>query len=298
LRSRSSGSHLLAALAATAAFAMAAPSAVPGTAAPAKAAGSSNIAALQVALRGSGLYGGTIDGVAGPATTAAVRRFQSRNGLAADGVAGPATRSALGRRGRPALGSRVLSVGKSGWDVAALQFSLAWHGFPSGAIDGGFGQHTDAAVRRFQARAGLASDGVVGPGTLAALRGPIPRSPIRLVAPIQGPIGDRFGPRGSGFHPGIDYPAPTGRSVRAAGRGRVVFAGWDSGGYGNLVVVEHPLAVRSMYAHLSHIDVRSGQSVVAGSLVGRVGTTGFSTGPHLHFELRLRGAAIDPLSAL
>ncbi len=111
-------------------------------------------------------------------------------------------------------------------------------------------------------------------------------------------ISDRFGPRGDMFHPGIDYPAPSGTSVRAAGRGTVTFAGWDSGGYGNLVVILHPRGVRSMYAHLSRIGVRTGQSVVAGTAIGAVGSTGFSTGPHLHFELRLGTAAIDPLTAL
>ena len=78
----------------------------------------------------------------------------------------------------------------------------------------------------------------------------------------------------------------------------MVFAGWDSSGYGNTVVVEHPLGVRSLYAHLSRIGVSRGTAVVAGSTVGRVGTTGVSTGPHLHFEVRLRGAAVDPLTAL
>jgi murein DD-endopeptidase MepM/ murein hydrolase activator NlpD len=264
----------------------------------AQAAGSPDIAALQVALRATGYYRGTIDGVAGAGTSAAVRRFQSRNGLAADGVAGASTRAALGRRGRPALGSRTLKAGDSGWDVAALQFKLAWHGFPSGTIDGGFGSHLKAAVQRFQRSIGVGADGVAGPGTLRALQAPIPRSPIFLVAPIGGRIGDRFGPRGNTFHPGLDYPASTGTPVSAAGRGRVVFAGWDAGGYGNLVVVEHPSGLRSMYAHLSAIGVKSGDAVVAGSRVGRVGATGFATGPHLHFELRLRGAAIDPLTAL
>jgi murein DD-endopeptidase MepM/ murein hydrolase activator NlpD len=186
----------------------------------------------------------------------------------------------------------------AGWDVAALQFRLAWRGFPSATFDGGYGSHTIAAVRRFQAWAGLGADGVAGAATIAALRAPIKRSPIWLVPPIRAPIGDRFGPRGNTFHPGIDYPAPTGAPVRAAGRGRVVFAGWDSGGYGNLVVIEHPRGVRSMYAHLSHIGARPGQSMVAGSYVGAVGATGFATGPHLHFELRLGTAAIDPLTAL
>jgi murein DD-endopeptidase MepM/ murein hydrolase activator NlpD len=264
----------------------------------AQAAGSPDIAALQVALRATGYYRSTIDGVAGGGTAAAVRRFQSRNDLVADGVAGASTRAALGRRGRPALGSRTLKAGDSGWDVAALQFKLAWHGFPSGTIDGGYGSHLKAAVLRFQESVGLGADGIAGPGTLRALQAPIPRSPIFLVAPIGGRIGDVFGPRGNTFHPGLDYPASTGTPVSAAGRGRVVFAGWDSGGYGNLVVIEHPSGLRSMYAHLSAITVRAGDAVVAGSRVGRVGATGFATGPHLHFELRLRGAAIDPLTAL
>jgi murein DD-endopeptidase MepM/ murein hydrolase activator NlpD len=267
----------------------------PGTAA---AAGRPDIAALQVAMRGAGLYGGTIDGVAGPGTRAAVSRFQARYGLVADGVAGPATRAALGRRGRPSLGTRAISRGASGWDVAALQFALAWRGFPSGSIDGGFGSHTEAAVRRFQAWSGLPADGVAGSGTVSALGRPAARSPIWLVAPVRWRIGDVFGPRGNRFHTGLDYPAPAGTAVGAAGRGRVVFAGWDGGGYGNLVVIEHPRGLRSMYAHLARIAVRRGSSVVAGSTVGRVGSTGISSGPHLHFELRLAGAAIDPLSAL
>jgi murein DD-endopeptidase MepM/ murein hydrolase activator NlpD len=261
-------------------------------------AGSAETAALQVALRAVGVYGGTVDGVAGAGTARAVRAFQSRNGLVADGVAGPSTRRALGRRGGPSLGSRTLRRGMSGWDVATVQFRLAWRGFPSGRFDGGFGSHLDAALRRFQRYAGLSADGVAGPGTLAALRRPIPRSPIWLVAPIRWRIGDGFGPRGNGFHPGIDYPAPAGTRVGAAGRGRVVFAGWDTGGYGNLVVIEHPQGVRSMYAHLSRIFVGTGRWVVAGTAVGAVGTTGFSTGPHLHFELRQAGAALNPLTAL
>jgi murein DD-endopeptidase MepM/ murein hydrolase activator NlpD len=266
--------------------------------APALAAGDPDVAALQVALRGLGLYAGTIDGVGGPGTASAVTRFQRAHGLLADGVAGPATRRALGRRGGPSFGTRSIGPGMTGWDVAALQFRLAWRGFPSATIDGGYGSHTTAAISRFQAWSGLTADGVAGPATIAALRRPIRRSPIWLIPPIRAPIGDRFGPRGNMFHPGVDFPAPSGTPVHAAGRGQVVFAGWDSGGYGNLVVIEHPQGVRSMYAHLSRIGVSIGQGVVAGSYVGAVGATGLATGPHLHFELRVGTAAIDPLTAL
>src|SRR5436190_20024371 len=149
---------------------------VVAAAAPAAAYGSADVAALQVALRAERLYGGAVDGVGGPATRLAVRRFQARRGLAPDGVAGPRTRRALGRRGRPALGSRPLTAGARGWDVAALQFLLATHGFPLGASDGGLGPRTVAALRRFQAWAGLTPDGVAGRATLAALRRSPPRS--------------------------------------------------------------------------------------------------------------------------
>jgi murein DD-endopeptidase MepM/ murein hydrolase activator NlpD len=252
------------------------------------------VAALQVALRAKRLYAGTIDGVRGPMTIAGVRRFQSRRGLAVDGIAGPATRRALGRRGRPRLGARTLAAGRSGWDVAALQFLLATHGFPSGPFDGGLGPRTDAALRRFQAWAGLAADGLAGPATIARLRRLPPTSPLIFAPPVQAAVGDRFGPRGNGFHPGIDYPVAAGTTIRAAGRGCVSSAGWSAGGYGKLIVIGHRLGMTSWYAHLSRITARPGECVVAGTPIGRAGSTGNSTGPHLHFELRLRGAAVPP----
>jgi peptidoglycan hydrolase-like protein with peptidoglycan-binding domain len=264
---------------------------------PALAAGTPDVAALQVALQTRGLYAGTIDGMAGPATTRAVIAFQKRKGLVPDGVVGPATRRALGRRGKPELGSRPLGMGMVGWDVAALQFALAWHGFPSGPFDGAFGWHVQAAVMRFQRYAGLPVVGDAGPQTMAALRAPLPECPIRLAWPIRAPVGDPFGPRGDGFHPGLDLPAPTGTPVASAAAGKVAWAA-PADGYGNLVVVANGHGVRTFYAHLSRIDVHVGQSVTVGSQLGLVGATGEATGPHLHFEVRVRNAAVDPMPAL
>lgn len=272
--------------------------ALAASAPPEAVAGDANVAALQVALRARGFYGGTIDGLRGPATTEGVRRLQARHRLAVDGVAGPRTRRALGRRGRPRLGSRAIVEGRRGWDVAALQFLLGSRGFPSGTVDGGFGPRTGAALRRFQGWAGLAADGVAGSATLRALRRPAPRSPLRFLAPVTARLGDRFGPRGNRFHSGLDYTAGHGQAVWAAGRGCVSFAGWDPGGYGLTVVISHRAGMTSHYAHLSSLAVSSGECLVAGRRIGRVGSTGQSSGPHLHFELRLRGAVVDPLSGL
>jgi Putative peptidoglycan binding domain/Transglycosylase SLT domain len=131
------------------------------------------VAALQVALRAYGLYGGPIDGLRGPATVSGVRRFQRRAGLAVDGKPGPATRRALGPLGGPLFGRRTLRRGSFGWDVSALQFLLARRG-ELVPIDGYFDARTERALRRFQRARHLAADGIVGKRTLAALRGRAP----------------------------------------------------------------------------------------------------------------------------
>ena len=84
----------------------------------------------------------------------------------------------------------------------------------------------------------------------------------------------------------------------AAQAGKVVFAGWADGGYGFLVVVAHAKGERTWYAHLSRILVDPGRPLIRGTVVGLVGRTGDATGPHLHFEVRVRGAAVDPAAAL
>lgn len=267
------------------------------TAAGAATMGKPSVAALQVALYERGLYTGTIDGIRGPETDAAIRRFQARRSLAVDGIPGPRTRRALGPLGRHVLGSRPLKRGMVGFDVSAVQFLVAWHGFASGELDGRFGPRLDRAVRRFQTWAGLPADGVVGPATLAALRKPLPRSPLTVRRPMRAIVTSGFGPRGNRFHEGLDIPSALGTPVHAARSGKVVFTGWNDG-YGRLVVVAHGRGVETYYAHLRRIDCRVGQRVEAGDQIGRVGTSGNSSGPHLHFELRVRGAAVDPLTAI
>src|ERR687888_522554 len=146
-----------------------------------------------------------------PPVTPELPRCRSRSvrgaHLPATGIVASRTRRALGRYGSHLLGSRTLTRGAAGWDVAALQFLLAWHGFPSATFDGGLGEHTDRALRLFQRWAGLRADGVAGAG-------------------------------------------------------------------GRLVVITHANGVQTMYAHLSAIAVRPGQSVSAGARIGRVGATG------------------------
>jgi murein DD-endopeptidase MepM/ murein hydrolase activator NlpD len=267
-------------------------------ASPALGSRDAGLAALQVALQSRGVYAGSIDGIKGPATTKAIKRFQRRAGLPADGVPGPKARRALGAYGKHLLGSRPLTRGAAGWDVAALQFLLAWHGFPSATIDGGLGVHTELALRHFQRWAGLEPDGVAGDTTYAALRSAPSTCPIALAWPVVAPVGDGFGPRGNRFHAGIDLVAPKGTPVVAAASGRVVFARFAAGGWGNLVIVAHADGVKTMYAHLSTITVHRKDLVSVGSRLGTVGSTGDATGPHLHFEVRLRTAAVDPRSAL
>ena len=125
------------------------------------------------------------------------------------------------------------------------------------------------------------------------------------LAPIHRPIagnmrissgyGNRNDPftRGKAFHAGIDFPAPSGTTVLSAGYGKVVFVGRKSG-YGNIVEVSHGANLITRYAHLSAFLVKEGQVVSTGTPIARVGSTGRSTGPHLHFEVRRKDSAVDP----
>lgn len=113
---------------------------------------------------------------------------------------------------------------------------------------------------------------------------------------VSSGFGNRFHPihKRSMAHQGTDYAAPTGTAVRTVGDGVVEFAG-PQNGYGNVVIVKHRNQHTTLYAHLSRIDVRKGQSISQGETVGAVGATGWATGPHLHFEFRINGQHQDPM---
>jgi murein DD-endopeptidase MepM/ murein hydrolase activator NlpD len=269
------------------------------------------VAALQSALRGLRLYSGFVDGIRGPLTREGIRALQRRRGLRVDGIAGPETRRALGWRGRPGLGSRVMRAGDRGWDVAALQFLLQRAGQGPGRADGLFGPLTRAAVVRAQEAAGIGVDGLAGPVTIRSLRSgaggeneavptaAVPTGPVRFLRPVPGPIGDPFGaPRNGYTHTGIDIPDPEGTPIGAAGVGTVIYAAYNGAGYGNLVVIQHRLGYTSWYAHMSSITAYVGEQVIGGTRIGYVGQTGDATGPHLHFEVRHYDTPIDPAPLL
>ena len=136
---------------------------------PAVAAQSAKVAALQVALRAKGIYGGKVDGVAGPMTRDALLRFQRKHRIRATGKVGHATRCELGALGKPLLGQRELRRGRVGWDVSSLEFRLRKYGLPAARIDGRFDASTAAALRRFQRAHGLEPDGIAGGRTFRAL---------------------------------------------------------------------------------------------------------------------------------
>ena len=118
-----------------------------------------------------------------------------------------------------------------------------------------------------------------------------------LVWPVSGPVTSGFGPRWGRMHEGIDIAVPEGTSVGAAAAGVVIYAGW-LGGYGNLVVVDHGGGLSTAYAHNSGLVAAVGDSVSQGAVIAYSGNTGNSSGPHVHFEVRVNGSAVDPLGYL
>jgi murein DD-endopeptidase MepM/ murein hydrolase activator NlpD len=125
----------------------------------------------------------------------------------------------------------------------------------------------------------------------------------QFLRPVPGAIVSGFGPRvhpilgTTRIHTGLDMAASMGEPIRAADTGNVVMAGWN-GGYGNCVIIDHGAGLATLYAHQSEVAVSVGQRVNRGQVIGYVGSTGLSTGPHLHFEVRVNGTPVDPTQYL
>jgi murein DD-endopeptidase MepM/ murein hydrolase activator NlpD len=161
---------------------------------------------------------------------------------------------------------------------------------------------------------GIRSPFDLRPGMLLFLPGVPPSAPLerlarvreeenRYIWPVHGRLTSYFGRRNLGmgtsnFHRGIDVAAPSGTPIVAARAGTVTFAGWSARGYGNLVRIRHAGGAESWYAHASRLLVTVGQYVNQGERIALIGSTGLSTGSHLHFELHVAGSAIDPLGEL
>ncbi|GEM46706.1 peptidoglycan DD-metalloendopeptidase family protein [Deinococcus cellulosilyticus] len=123
---------------------------------------------------------------------------------------------------------------------------------------------------------------------------------LKWVWPVDGKITSGFGTRtlvvaGSNHHPGVDIAQKTGTPVKAARAGVVKVAGWDNTGFGNTVVIDHGDGWTTRYSHNSQLRVKAGQQVVDGEVIAEVGSTGFSTGPHLDFRMTYQGALVDPV---
>jgi len=149
-----------------------------------------------------------------------------------------------------------------------------------------------------EAQAIAAADAQVR-GQLAAVQGATDSSPSAagLIWPVSGPVVSPFGYRWGRLHAGIDIAVPYGTPIHAAAAGTVVLAGWVSG-YGNYTCIDHGGGLATCYAHQSSYAVSQGAAVGQGQVIGYVGCTGHCFGPHLHFEVRINGAPVDPLGYL
>ena len=188
--------------------------------------------------------------------------------------------------------------------IARLRVALMDSGLPAGVIPaaarasgvGGPFVPLPARSLPFEQEAALLQDAMLQADRLTALADKIP---LRQPLPGAPEVTSTFGPRADPFlgrpamHTGIDFREPYGESVHATAAGTVVIAA-SEGGYGTMVEVDHGNGLSTRYAHLSSVSVMPGQRIETGAVVGRVGSSGRATGPHLHYETRINGEAVDP----
>lgn len=115
-----------------------------------------------------------------------------------------------------------------------------------------------------------------------------------FIWPVQARISSYYGPRGGRLHKGLDLAAPTGQQIKAARTGTVIYSGWVTG-YGQTIMLDHGDGLLTLYGHCSKLLAQTGQKVSQGEVIALVGSTGRSTGPHLHFEILVNGQAVNPL---
>lgn len=197
-----------------------------------------------------------------------------------------------------------------GVSVAALAVGSALPSADAASASAALGQHVDAGkLAAAQSSGAKSSD--AGNLTQAETRSGTPRAsrsqkrtgvsePEQLpvwIKPASGPLSSLFAARWGTFHYGIDFAAAYGSTVKAASAGTVIRAGWY-GGYGQIVIIDHGDGVTTRYGHNSALLVSVGDHVEAGDAISKVGSTGQSTGPHCHFEVRIDDVPEDPLAWL
>ena len=222
----------------------------------------------------------------------------------------------------PSGSTGALRPGARGASVASLQRALRKRGIAV-KVSGRYDARTRAGVRSLQRRLGARPTGVADAALLKRLgvtvrsvaaaptapeagtidasfdEYPVPEpndatpSAAGFIWPANGVVSSPFGPRWGRMHEGLDIAAPAGRPIRAAKAGTVLSAG-EEGAYGNLVVIDHGNGETTRYGHMSAFAVTKGEVVPIGHVIGQVGSTGRSTGNHLHFEIRINGVAMDP----